>query len=205
MRTSLLWLAPAAALGLPLALAGFLDEERAPTLREAQAGGRVGDTAVAQMRDQDGDVVGEVRFTQQGAQLKVVVELEGLDVGPGFYGFHLHESGRCDAQAEGGPFTTAGSHYDPGDDDHGQHAGDFPPVLVSPQGKARLSFTTPRITLRDLLDDDGTAAVLHVDKDNLAHIPSRYRAGDNEAGPDEETRETGDSGNRFACGVVRGR
>lgn len=207
MRRALLWLPPAVALALPLGLALSYDDGAAPSALRAQAGDdkpREGPRAVAQMQDRQGNGVGEVRFAQKGDALKVKVKLENLELEPGLYGFHLHETGQCDAQAEDGPFTTAGSHHNPDDDAHGEHAGDFPPLLVKPGGEATASFSTDRLELGELTAGDGTAVMLHMDRDNLAHIPDRYRADDSEqAGPDEETRNTGDAGGRFACGVVR--
>ena len=50
----------------------------------------------------------------------------------------------------------------------------------------------------DLLDDDGTALMVHSDADNFANIPERYAP----EGPDEDTRSTGDAGSRLACGVI---
>ena len=59
---------------------------------------------------------------------------------------------------------------------------------------------TDALTLADLLDDDGSAVMVHEDPDNYANIPERYAP----EGPDQMTRNTGDSGGRIACGPVRG-
>jgi len=52
-----------------------------------------------------------------------------------------------------------------------------------------------------LLDQDGSAFIVHSSPDNYANIPTRYAPN----GPDQATRSTGDAGTRQACGVVRRR
>ena len=54
------------------------------------------------------------------------------------------------------------------------------------------------ICQEDLLDDDGTALMVHSDADNFANIPERYAP----EGADEDSTSTGDAGDRAACGVV---
>jgi superoxide dismutase, Cu-Zn family len=68
---------------------------------------------------------------------------------------------------------------------------------VMEDGSAEMSVLTDRATMDDLLADDGAAFIIHADPDNHAHIPERYADE-----PDEETLETGDAGDRLACGVV---
>jgi superoxide dismutase, Cu-Zn family len=87
---------------------------------------------------------------------------------------------------------------------HGDHAGDMPPLLVNTDGTASARFVTDRFTLNSLFDADGSAVIIHLGRDNLANIPTRYQSSMSTApGPDAMTLETGDSGARFACGVIR--
>jgi Cu-Zn family superoxide dismutase len=75
---------------------------------------------------------------------------------------------------------------------------------VNQDGSAELRFTTDRFTLRELFDADGSAIIVHADRDNLANIPERYHSHTEDVfGPDSATLATGDAGARFACGVVR--
>ena len=60
-----------------------------------------------------------------------------------------------------------------------------------------LAAATDRFSLDELRDADGTAVMIHSGPDNFANIPPRYGT------PDQETLNTGDSGTRVACGVVR--
>ncbi|MGH2749446.1 MAG: superoxide dismutase family protein [Actinomycetota bacterium] len=150
----------------------------------------------------DGDRVGAVRLQQRRGA--VLVSARIVDATPGFHGFHIHETGECDAEAPDGPFTTAGGHYTGGDATHGEHAGDLPSLLVMDDGTARLSFATDAFRLRDLFDADGSAVMVHAGADNFANIPDRYVSSESgQPGPDATTRATGDAGARYACGVVR--
>lgn len=154
------------------------------------------------MRDVDNRVVGTVTLqsTDTGA-VRVTSRVEGL-AAHGFHGFHLHENAVCEPDAPHGPFTTAGEHYNPGGTDHGEHAGDLPPLLFHGDGNAEQTVVTDRFTLEQLMDDGG-AFIVHEDPNNLAHIPDRYRSEDAASpGPDEETLRTGDAGDRIACGAV---
>jgi Cu-Zn family superoxide dismutase len=92
---------------------------------------------------------------------------------------------------------TAGPHIGPGT--HRDHPGDLPSLFVKGNGRARLVTDTDRITVRQLKDRDGTALIVHAGPDNFANIPARYAPG----GPDQTTLDTGDSGGRIGCAVVR--
>jgi superoxide dismutase, Cu-Zn family len=151
------------------------------------------------LRGVDGSKVGWVTLRQARGQVLVSGIARGLT--PGFHGFHIHAIGLCDANAAGGPFTTAGGHYTGGLPNHGDHAGDMPSLLVTADGHAYTSFVTDRFDLADLRDTDGSAVMVHAGRDNFANIPSRYTSG-GVAGPDATTLATGDAGARVACGVI---
>lgn len=67
-------------------------------------------------------------------------------------------------------------------------------------GAGKIVTFTDRVDRDQLLDDDGSAVMIHENSDNLANIPERYAPD----GPDEDTRSAGDGGSRIACGVVTG-
>lgn len=153
----------------------------------------------------DGAQIGAVTLTEESGAVKVSAELKGLE--PGFHGFHIHETGTCDPDAvvegEPKPFGSAEGHYTKGSEDHGQHSGDMPPLLVKQDGTVTTTFTTDRYTLADIQDADGSAVMVHADPDNSANIPAdRYRLNGPGKVPDQMTLDTGDSGDRVACGVV---
>lgn len=149
-----------------------------------------GQTARADLRNAKGQKVGDLTLTQESDGVKVTVEARNLP--PGFHGFHIHAVGKCEP-----PFTSAGGHFNPTNQTHGNHVGDLPNLLVNADGKASAVLKTARFKVADLFDTDGSALIIHADPDNHANIPSRYRP---EA--DQATRSTGDAGGRIACGVI---
>ena len=155
--------------------------------------------ASAQLVDTAGNPVGTVRFIdeQQYGTTAIIVQVQNMT--PGFHGFHVHETGQCDAAATP-PFGSAGSHLNLTGASHPSHEGDFPALLVMQDGTAAMSFRTDRFTVQDLLDADGSGIVLHSGPDNYANIPADYlQEGEQLL---DSTINSGDSGDRVACGVV---
>ncbi|KAA9393510.1 superoxide dismutase [Kocuria coralli] len=173
------------------------------TTSEATQGGSapLGTAALAGV---DGGSVGEVRVVPTDGGVQIDADVENLE--PGFYGFHVHQVGECEAESaapddpsDTGAFLSAGSHI-PGEGgaDHPGHAGDLPTLLVNEDGSGSMTVITDRLDESLLMDDDGSAIMIHADPDNFANIPERYAS----EGPDEDTTATGDAGDRLACGVI---
>lgn len=99
-------------------------------------------------------------------------------IGP--FGFHLHQYGNCSVGDPSDPFTDAGGHWNPDNQPHGNHAGDFP-VLFSNNGVARMCFFTDRFKPSEVV---GKAVIIHQNPDDYRSQPS------------------GNSGKRLACGVI---
>jgi Cu-Zn family superoxide dismutase len=154
--------------------------------------GKHGRYASAMLTNTTGEKVGRV-WLHERRNGAVELTARVRDLPPGFHGFHIHTTGRCDAPG----FTTAGGHFNPAGASHNAHAGDLPSLLVNADGTAMLAATTDRFRIADLRDADGSAVMVHSGPDNFANIPSRYGT------PDQDTLATGDSGSRIACGVVR--
>lgn len=100
-------------------------------------------------------------------------------IGP--HGFHLHESGNCEVGDPKNPFQAAGGHWNPTNQPHGNHAGDFP-VLFSNNGFARMSFFTNKFTVDQIV---GKAVIVHQNPDDFRSQPA------------------GDAGKRLACGKIQ--
>lgn len=163
--------------------------------------------ARALIRGVDGKVLGRLALVpQRGGTVSVRIQARGL--APGYHGFHIHGVAACDPRARnpGGvltPFASAGPHWNPDNVAHGDHPGDFPPLLVTRSGQARAAFTTDRFRIAELFDLDRSAIIIHAGRDNQANIPPRYLSGPPPArGPDAESRATGDSGARSGCGAI---
>jgi Cu-Zn family superoxide dismutase len=177
----------------------------------ARGGGDRAD-AVARLKDTEGNPVGAVRFdARRGGRVGVEAEVSNVAPADEFHGFHVHTTGECDPATEV-PFSSAGGHFNPDPTaTHGEHAGDFPVLLVKPGGQAEAEFETKRFRLSQLFDGDGSAVIVHARRDNYANIPATTPSGaeryhshaEGVLGPDSVTKATGDAGDRFACGVVR--
>jgi len=100
-------------------------------------------------------------------------------IGP--FGFHIHEKGPCEIGNPEKPFDNTGMHWNPTNQPHGNHAGDFP-VLVADNGRSRMSFILSRFTVDQIL---GRSVMIHENPDD-------YR-----------TQPAGNSGKRIACGSIK--
>lgn len=165
--------------------------------------------ATAAVANADGDEVGTAEISapdgDDAGTTELSVSFSGLE--PGMYGMHVHAVGVCEPDStapdddsddpETGDFLSAGGHLGADGHDHPDHGGDLPALLVNENGEGRMTVTTDRIEDSDLLDDDGSALIVHEDPDNYGNIPERYAPD----GLDEDTLSTGDAGGRQACGV----
>jgi Cu-Zn family superoxide dismutase len=158
-------------------------------------------TGGAVIKNIGGRTVGSLRIDDEGrGKSKVSITSTGLP--PGYHGFHIHKKGVCDPKSAdpktGSLFFSAGPHFDLGSHSHPKHSGDLPDLLVNADGTGQATFVTDRFTMRRLLDADGSAIIIHAMPDNQANVPSRYSS----SAPDAESRKTGDSGARIACGAI---
>lgn len=130
------------------------------------------------------EVTGTVTFTRDGSSIRIVAELEGL--APGDHGFHIHEFGDCSAPDA----TSAGSHFNPGESDHGgphdevRHVGDLGNIEAAEDGSAYLELVDSMITFSGPNSIIGKSMIVHEKADDLKSQP------------------TGDAGGRLACGVI---
>jgi len=147
----------------------------------------------AALKDAAGQQVAvvELRKSPRSA-VKVLVTGRGLP--PGFHGMHVHAVGACEAPS----FTSAGGHLKDAGVSHSDHTGDLTSLYVKRDGTVSVRFETDRFDFATLRDKDGSAVMIHASPDNFGNIPPRYAPN----GPDQTTRDTGDSGARIACGPI---
>ena len=93
-----------------------------------------------------------------------------------FYGMHIHEIGNCSI-----PFDKTGSHYNPANAAHPNHAGDLPPLLSS-HGYAYSLFYTTRFHADEIMN---RSLIIHSDRDDFT------------------TQPAGNSGSKIGCGILR--
>ncbi|MGD8393912.1 MAG: superoxide dismutase family protein [Candidatus Eiseniibacteriota bacterium] len=133
----------------------------------------------------DSGVKGEVHFEQDGDQVRIVADLDGLEPGQK-HGIHIHEYGDCSA-ADG---TSAGGHYNPEGYPHAlpptarRHAGDLGNIEADASGHGHLEITVSNVTIagpkHPIL---GRAIIVH-------------------ARPDDGGQPTGNAGARIGCGSI---
>lgn len=190
-KTALIAVVPVIALVAVLAVRGA----------EANSG------AQAVLKNAAGVDSGVVRVGASGSGAQVMATVTLPVSAAGFHGFHIHSRGVCDpnsvdpATGQVVPFFSAGGHLGggAGGQSHAGHDGDMPSLLVNKDGTATITFKTDRAALTKILDADGSAVIVHAGPDNFANIPTRYAPG----GPDATTLNTGDSGGRTLCGVLK--
>jgi Cu-Zn family superoxide dismutase len=145
------------------------------------------DSAIAAVRNPEGRVLGTLTLKDGSTGVVVSGRLAGL--APGEHAVHLHSTGRCNPPA----FDAAGSHWNPGERQHGSanpqgpHAGDLPNLEVGADSSGTMEGTTAAGSLRGelpLLDADGAAVIVHAGSDDYQSQPS------------------GNAGPPIACGVV---
>jgi Cu-Zn family superoxide dismutase len=145
------------------------------------------DSATALVRNAEGRALGTLTVKEAGTGLAVAGRVAGL--APGEHAVHLHTTGRCNAPS----FESAGSHWNPGERQHGSanprgpHAGDLPNLMVGADSSGMVDGTTAAGSLRGelaLLDADGAAVIVHAGSD------------------DYQTQPSGNAGSPVACGVV---
>ena len=147
----------------------------------AQTPEAAGDRAQSVIKDAKGQTVAVVTMREL-AQGGVLLEVRTKGLPPGFHGFHIHTTGKCDPEAvdpatkKKTPFFTAGGHLNPEKKDHPGHAGALPVLLVNGGGDAAMSVMTDRFTVAELFDEDGSSMVIHAAPDNFANVPDRYEA-----------------------------
>ena len=139
----------------------------------------------------EGTEVGQASITDTPNGVIVGLNLREKPAGipAGVHGFHIHAVGKCEP-----PFKSAGDHFAPQKHAHGflakngRHAGDMPNIHVPQSGALTVEFFVPDVRMKTgknaLLDEDGSALVIHAKPDDYRSDPS------------------GNAGDRIACGVI---
>lgn len=147
---------------------------------------------------QDGRAIGQATFTEAPEGVLIRLEFSERSLSSGWHGLHLHARGDCSDFAVG--FQASGGHLGMRDDvqhgllsRRGSESGDLPNTFASPAGPFGAEMFTPYVTLigdqplrgrAPLLDEDGTALLIH-------------------AGPDDQTSQPiGGAGARIACAAL---
>ena len=173
------------------------------------APGSAGDLkAVAEIRGcTDSAISGTAMLTEKGSPegiKEVTVKMKVKGLADGKHAVHIHEVGACEpcGAAKGhhdpGPFgqsrpDSAGDDAPAGDINHPYHMGDLINIEVK-DGVGTMKHTSNRITLSpgrlSILDDDGSAFIIHTNADTYC---------DEEA----DLKKGCAGGSRDACGIIK--
>ena len=170
--------------------------------------------ARATLRVADGTEIGQVTFEGNRRETEVRVKLKHLPSDwktDAFHGFHIHANPgpgpACvpDAEKPNLSFVSAGGHWKAEGQDHAGHHGDMPSLLVNTDGSAEMEFVTGRFEPSAIV---GRAVIVHAGADNFGNVPvgagmSQYTA--NSVDATTATNNTGNAGDRLACGVIERR
>ncbi len=147
-------------------------------------GGSWGDARyTAEMRNVEGDPIGTVVMQQGSGGFLVTVMVEGIEPGP--HGIHIHSVGTCmpDFKASGGHINVDNRQHGLLNPD-GPDNGDLANIYATADGTVQAELFTALVDPDMLMDDDGSAIVIHENRDD--HI----------------TQPIGGAGGRIACGVL---
>lgn len=144
----------------------------------------------ADLTDNSGKTIGTV-LVEQGHK-GVLINLKAKDLPPGYHGMHFHAVGDC---SDLNAFKSAGGHVNPFDMPHGfrnpdgPHEGNLPNLVVADDGTVEVELYSDLVELDSgpakLLDNDGTALIIHTNQD------------------DHYSQPIGGSGGRIACAVIK--
>ena len=145
------------------------------------------------------DVIGSSGSSIGGVALKsgphgttITVSISKQGLRPGWHGIHIHQVGNCE---DHGKFEMSKGHVNPGGKQHGlhnpdgPHPADLPNIYAHTDGSVNAELFAPGVFLSgskgNLLDDDGSAIVIHAYPD------------------DHMTQPIGGAGPRVACAVIK--
>ena len=127
----------------------------------------------------------DVQGSSNGVILRVALNEGALT--PGWHGLHLHAVGDC---SDVGEFKLSGGHVGKVEGGHGfmnpdgPEGGDLPNIWAAADGSAGYEAFTVLTTGEALLDEDGSALIIHANPDDFI------------------TQPIGGAGARVACAVI---
>src|SRR5262249_40941738 len=108
-------------------------------------------TAIAEIHDAQGNMVGTATLSEVPDGVKISLDASNLP--PGLHGIHVHSVGKCEPP----DFATAAAHFNPDNKHHGAknpqeprpHLGDLPNITVGSDGKIKTDMVLHHVSLGD--------------------------------------------------------
>jgi Cu-Zn family superoxide dismutase len=135
--------------------------------------------------------IGVVTFVEDLEKKETVIKVVADGLVPGKHGFHVHRTGDLRNGCK-----SLCSHYNPKAKTHGgpkdkeRHVGDLGNVTANKSGKVLVTIRDKQIKLRGKYSVIGRSVILHEKEDDLGRSDN------------EESKKTGNAGQRIACGVI---
>ena len=139
-----------------------------------------------------GEVIGQLDLKQASNGVLLNLSIQADSLAPGFHGMHFHKMAHCNHESG---FKTAQGHIDPKNKPHGflnekgPHEGNLPNLIVAKDGSAQVELYSSLVSLDEgeakLLDEDGSALIIHKNQD------------------DHVSQPIGGSGGRIACAKIK--
>jgi Cu-Zn family superoxide dismutase len=131
----------------------------------------------------DGAAIGQATISEAPMGVLIRLEFSEAALPPGWHGAHIHGVGDCSDPAAG--FVASTSHVGHGGrmvhgllNPMGPESGDLPNVFATASGPFGAEFFSTRLTLRSdidnrtrLLDEDGSALIIHAGPDDHTSLP----------------------------------
>jgi len=154
--------------------------------------------AICEILPNDHGIIGTIYFTQIGE--KTIIQGEIKNLKKGLHGFHVHTEGKdviqLGKQSVKKCCDLMGGHYDPFGQEHGypdsdkRHVGDLGNIYANEYGISKINIVDRMIKLRGDYKVVGRSIVIHADPDDGGY------------GGHKDSKTTGHSGERIACGVI---
>ncbi len=130
------------------------------------------------------NINGRVIFKKKNDGVLVTAEILGLpsetdNCNYRIFAFHIHNGDSCTGN-EKDSFSNAGTHFNPNNCEHPNHAGDLPPLFGN-KGYAYMSVYTDRFCISDII---GKVIIIH-------DMPDDFK-----------TQPSGGAGEKIACGKI---
>lgn len=131
------------------------------------------------------DIEGIMEFYDMYQGTLVALQIFGLPWEEGqckerIFALHIHEGNQCTGNSTD-PFADAKLHFNPGNCQHPEHAGDLPPIFGN-HGFGYMIFYTERFTPQEILN---RTVIVHSHLDDFTTQPS------------------GDAMEKIACGMIQ--